>query len=218
MTETLTRLPDSISAGGHPAPEYGMCVMETVAYIAGEPHTDQPKCACRIITCFAIAINDAIPDDATRTRILGPLVWAIAGTRSTPEVEQKRAYMCADWALRQIAPLALDAAGLSEAAASLRKLPEIRDQASAGAAYDSATTLEESHISGAQWDTIIAAWDSVVTAATAASAAHNTCAMRAAMRAALAATSATQAVRYTKVSGIWEMCGEFIGRLCEVTA
>mgnify|MGYP007059429784 CR=1 FL=1 len=34
------------SSGAHDTREQGMCVMEAVAYIACEQHSDRPKCAC----------------------------------------------------------------------------------------------------------------------------------------------------------------------------
>lgn len=98
------RLPDAISHGKHVSPEQGLCVMETVAYIAGEPHTDRPACACPVITALAIAINDALPDDATRTRLLAPFVHKIVDTRLTTDVQQRRGFMLADFYYRILLP------------------------------------------------------------------------------------------------------------------
>ena len=36
-------------AGSHTGPEDGMCVMEAVAYFAGEPFSDHPACVSPII-------------------------------------------------------------------------------------------------------------------------------------------------------------------------
>jgi hypothetical protein len=34
-----------LKQGSHTAREYGMCAMEAVAWLAGEPHSDTPTCA-----------------------------------------------------------------------------------------------------------------------------------------------------------------------------
>lgn len=131
MNATEIRLPDAISAGNHASPSDGLCVMETVAYIAGEPHSDAPECACPVITRAAININDAMPDDATRTRLLGPLAFRIAGTKAPLDVMIKRAFIAADYAVRVFAPLTLDARGLHTEAAALRGLARIVDKRTA---------------------------------------------------------------------------------------
>ncbi|MEM8555703.1 MAG: hypothetical protein AAGF71_12870 [Pseudomonadota bacterium] len=65
-------------AGG--SVETGLCVMETVALIAGEDITDHPECACPVLTSYAIGLNDTLPDEE-RQKLL-PLAVMIAGTRS----------------------------------------------------------------------------------------------------------------------------------------
>lgn len=44
----------TLREGAHGSREEGMCVMEAVAWFAGEPHSDSPDCASPIITKFAI--------------------------------------------------------------------------------------------------------------------------------------------------------------------
>jgi hypothetical protein len=61
-------------------PKAGLCFMETVALIAGEPIGDHPECACPILTAYGIRLNDRF-SDADRQKLL-PLAWATAGTRS----------------------------------------------------------------------------------------------------------------------------------------
>ena len=39
----------TLSSGGHGGIDEGMCVMEAVAYVAGEPWSDAPACACPVI-------------------------------------------------------------------------------------------------------------------------------------------------------------------------
>lgn len=66
--------------GGHPSREKGMCLMEAVAYISGEPHTDHPICADQNIINIAIFLNDNILDDNKRKHLLEPFLWRIPGT------------------------------------------------------------------------------------------------------------------------------------------
>lgn len=53
----------SLSSGAHPTREAGMCAMEAAAYVAGEPHSDHPKCVCPVITQTLIRANDRMRDD-----------------------------------------------------------------------------------------------------------------------------------------------------------
>ena len=115
------------------------CVMDIVSYVCGyDKITDHPPCACPVLTSFAIRLNDSIQDDVLRTRLLAPLISSLAGSKSSPEVEQRRAYYFADRAVRLFAPLALEAKGYTEQAARLRALPEVVDSQTADAAADAA--------------------------------------------------------------------------------
>ena len=133
--------------GSHPSRKDGMCIMEAVAYVAGEKHSDEPACACPVISDFLRSWNDGIPDDARRTELLSPFVWRLPGTKATPEIEQRRVEMCLDWLVRENAPMALELVpDLVQYAQSLRGLPEI-----------TAATVGDSvaEIDSAAWD----AWD-----------------------------------------------------------
>lgn len=39
----------SLQCGSHKEAQKQFCVMEAVAYVAGEPHSDHPQCACPVI-------------------------------------------------------------------------------------------------------------------------------------------------------------------------
>jgi hypothetical protein len=84
--------------GKHDSREQGMCLLEAVAYLAGEPHTDRPACADPVITRLGHFVNDSA-SDSQRQELLGDLPWRIIGTKSTPQVECKRSFMAADWAM-----------------------------------------------------------------------------------------------------------------------
>lgn len=117
----------TLANGPHAENEQHMCAMEAVAYIAGEPWSDHPKCACPIISAFMRSWNDALPNDDERTRLLLPLIPKLVGTRSTPEIETRRATMAADWLIRVHTPDWLRLAKLESQAAVLEGLPEITD-------------------------------------------------------------------------------------------
>ena len=119
----------ALDAGGHSGPPDGWCVMEAVAYVTGEPWSDHPRCACPVVTRYAMRLNDRLTKDE-RQRLI-PYIVRIAGSRATREVEQQRAYLAATRAVKRFAPLALDARGLGEQAAALRALPDITDRRTA---------------------------------------------------------------------------------------
>ncbi len=102
------------------------CAMEAVAYIAGEPWSDHPACACPVLGVFMRAWNDGLPD-AERTTLLKPLIPRLVGTRASKQVEQRRATMAADWLIRVHTPAWLRLAKLTEQADLLASLPEITD-------------------------------------------------------------------------------------------
>ena len=124
MTYNTALLPDRLAEldsirllkGAH-KPDHEFCYMELVAYLAGEPHTDQPQCASRVIGAFVRPINDRMNNE--ERQLLKPYVVRTFGTAGTPEQESERAFMLADWAIHVAAPLALRAADLEEQAAKL---------------------------------------------------------------------------------------------------
>ena len=78
------------------------CVMAATSIVAGEEFTDRPKCVCPTITGALIVLNDSFgDDDVAREEALGHLPWIIIGTRGDRNHEQKRAFLFADWAVRE---------------------------------------------------------------------------------------------------------------------
>ena len=137
----------SLSSGSHEDFEKGMCVMEATAYVAGEPWSDHPKCACPVITSFMIAWNDNLPSDAERDRLLKPLIPDIVGTKSTTAIEERRSYMALDWLIRVHTPKWLDLVpALASHAKVLRDLEEIADLAGLSAAFVELLAAHDHHI------------------------------------------------------------------------
>src|SRR5271154_6715922 len=125
IAERWTKLKKlSLKAGAH-SPDSTFCVMEAVAFVAGEPWSDHPQCACPIIGAFLRSWNDSLPNDHERDRLLKPLIRDLVGSKSTKEVETKRALLCADWLIRVNTPAWLRLAGVTVHADALEALPEI---------------------------------------------------------------------------------------------
>ena len=70
--------------GHHRSPLDGLCAMEAVAWLAGEEHSDRPKCASPILTEFVKRLNDSSwSKDEDRTDALLPILPLMIGTRET---------------------------------------------------------------------------------------------------------------------------------------
>ena len=110
-----------------------MCAMEMVAWLAGEPHSDEPSCACPVIAAFTRACNDAMSDEA-RNRWLRPLVPLLVNSRSDTGVERARGYLAIDVLVRRIVPARLRRQRRDDAAELLAELPPIRTLAGIRAA------------------------------------------------------------------------------------
>ena len=122
----------SLTKGTHDAPEDGLCVLEAAAYIAGLPHSDHPPCVSSVIAAFLRRWNDDLPDDATRDRLLKPLIPAILKTAGSQEIERPRMYRILDWLARTNAPAWCDLVpALSDDSAAIRRLPPITSAATA---------------------------------------------------------------------------------------
>jgi hypothetical protein len=177
--------PLKLGRGSHDPPSNGLvnaCVMEAVAYVAGEPFSDRPECASPVITSFLVSWNDAM-DDVDR-QMLKPYIVRLVGTRTGKRHEEQRAWMLTDWLARECAPAWLRLAGLAgqaelleslaplTSAASARKAQPVldaarKDSAAAraaawAAAWDAAGAAAQAAAGAAAWD---AAWDAAGDAA-----------------------------------------------------
>ena len=112
--------------GSHHSPDEGVCLMEAVAWLAREPHSDEPKCVCPVLGAFGRSLNDCL--DVERRGRLKPLIPALVGTASDGHAEA-RGFMVMDWIVRTYTPAWLRLARLDTAADGLESLPEIADAA-----------------------------------------------------------------------------------------
>ena len=84
-------------SGSHkfPGPDGGTCINEAAIVAAGFEYksvssaADCPPCFSRVLSAYAITLNDRLPDDR-RQELLMPFVTRLAGTADTPEVERER--------------------------------------------------------------------------------------------------------------------------------
>ena len=105
--------------------------MEAVAWLAGEEHSAYPTCVCPVVANFVRELNDGLPDDATRTRLLTPLLARLVGSCATPTMKRRRALLAADWVVRHLSPTELGAMGLHPEASRLRELAPVANATSA---------------------------------------------------------------------------------------
>src|SRR5690349_401373 len=119
-----------------PNDEQQWCLLEAVAWVAGEPWSDHPQCVDPVLASFGRGWNDSLRTDEERTRLLTPFIPRLVGTRSTDDVQDRRAFMAADWAVRVYTPAWLRLAGLDERANALSMLNELASVESCRAAMD----------------------------------------------------------------------------------
>jgi hypothetical protein len=164
-----------LSCGAHRSIEQGVCALEAVAFIAGEPWSDHPQCVSNVIASFMRSWNDAMPD-ADR-QMLKPLIPMVVGTRTTTNDDQTRAWMATDWLARECAPAWLRLAGLTEHADTLEQLAPVlsartaaASQEKLNAAWDAAWDAAGDAAGYVAWDAVwdaarAAAWDAARAAA-----------------------------------------------------
>ena len=105
-----------LSHGSHDKFGPKLCVNEMVAFLAGEPHSDKPKCASPVLARYSMGLNDsrqAFRDELIRA------VPEMIGTRN-PELELARLeYLVFQVARRIVAPalqqIGVDATGVLQA-------------------------------------------------------------------------------------------------------
>ena len=139
-----------LRSGTHTSSSDGVSVMEAVSALAGEPWSNSPSCTSPVIAAYARSLNDWLPDDARQR--LKVYIPRLVGT-AEPELELRRAFACADAAVRVFAPLAFAAAGLVEEVAKLGALaPVDRESAeSARSAAESAELAARSAAASSAW-------------------------------------------------------------------
>lgn len=125
----------TLAAGRHAGPEAGLCALEAVAYVAGEPHSDQPACASPSLAAFIGTWSDHLPQGARDALIL-PLVPRLVGTRGSEVLERRRVALVLDWLVRTHVPAWFRLAKLNVEADELADKPALTDVADLAAWCD----------------------------------------------------------------------------------
>jgi hypothetical protein len=112
-----------LERGAHESFEQGVCIMEAVAWAAGEPHSDHPVCADPVIAAALRTLNDSLGDD--ERQVLKPYIFRVIGTKGSGALSLRRSWMALDWIVREYTPAWMELAKLTDDANALRALPEI---------------------------------------------------------------------------------------------
>ena len=111
----------TLDNGSHSRRTEGVCLMEAVAWYAGENHSDMPACVSLVLRRYGITLNDRLP--AERRQELKQFIPRLVGTAGDGLDEQRR----------QLASQALMVEWLPQWL-RLAKLDDLAAQAEAGAA------------------------------------------------------------------------------------
>ena len=112
----------------HFGPE--LCFMEMTAFLAGEPHSDHPQCACPVLTNFGISLNDR--SQAWRDA-LTPIVPLMIGTRNPALEAERLRYLIFNLVRRVVVPAIRPKVGdeLADAILAATNYESLRDAADA---------------------------------------------------------------------------------------
>lgn len=157
-----------IEPHSHPRRGTRLSVLELAAWLAGEPHSDDPVNVSPVLRVYARELAAGLDDD--RRQALAHRASKLAGTGAFDDrTEHRRSWLLADRLLRFHAPAWLGAAGLSESAQRLRHLTSIEADTQlvrgvhllGGAVATASRRLETTHrIAGEHVDVVEAlAWD-----------------------------------------------------------
>ena len=112
-----------LGEGLHAYRKDGMCAMEFVAYLNGEPHSDRPQCASPVLTSFVIRLNDHWNDK--ERQLLKPFLKRIIGTRDEKDAERARVLTMG--VANRVVPLLLKDQGLIKDAKAMRAAKTLND-------------------------------------------------------------------------------------------
>src|SRR5579885_1976853 len=109
-----------LRSGNHSSRDSGVCLLEAAAWMAGEEHSDAPKCVCPVLAAFGRSLNDAMGDEARQSLI--PLIPKLLNTRGAQELRFRRAEFLARSAVCEFLPIALEVAGDKKHSGRLRRM------------------------------------------------------------------------------------------------
>ena len=122
-----------LEAGKHKNSDDGVCLLELVSLLAGEPFTDHPGCVSPVLAGFGRSLNDELPDDK-RQRLL-PLAPRMIGT-ARDGMDEARGFLALDWLVRVYLPawlrLTPDLVADADALAGFRPITDLGSAAEVG--------------------------------------------------------------------------------------
>ncbi len=159
-----------LANGAHASRDAGVCLMEAVAWFAGEEHSDRPSCTSPVLAAYARIINDSLSQ--SERQLLVPLIPRLVGTVD-PALDVRRCQLLADRA-REFARCAWYAAAdaaryANHAAAHAAESAEYaKYAASTDAAHAAGYTADAAaYAKSAAWSAAAAWSDDAAAAATA---------------------------------------------------
>jgi hypothetical protein len=94
--DTLT-----LAHGAHKDRSNGLCLLEAVAWWAGEDHTDHPACVSPVLGQFGRNLNDVLPNG--KRQELRQFIPGLPGTAGDG-LDERRGYLALDWLVRTYLP------------------------------------------------------------------------------------------------------------------
>lgn len=143
MYEDL-KLP-KLSKGAHEAGSGELCIMEAIAFIEREPHSDSPECTSPVVAAFCRGVNDFM-SDADRQR-LWKFATRIAGTAS-PEYDRERGKYLGMKAVTVFAVEACEGKINAKLVGAMRNAKTLEDASSAAYAAAYAVASSAAHAGG----------------------------------------------------------------------
>lgn len=130
----------NLGIGTHDNPSEGLCLLEAVAYVAGEAHSDHPQCVSPVLGAYGRKLNDCLGNEDRQK--LKPFIVHMPGT-ADDGLDEVRGYIATDWVVRTATPRLLRAANHTALAERLEALALVKDKNTASAAEGEALRVRE---------------------------------------------------------------------------
>jgi hypothetical protein len=120
--------------------KHGLCAVARIVYACTGKVSDMADATCIAPTlrAYLIKLNDSLPEELRARLGSREIADRVLAADTSREAERRRAFLCADAAVRTFAVLALRSVNLDEPADELAALSPVTDEATANAAANSA--------------------------------------------------------------------------------
>lgn len=133
-----------LDRGSHIRRTDGVCLLEAVAWFAGEDHTDRPACTCPVLAAFGRTLNDRLL--TAERQLLRPLIPQLAGTRVPAATAWARCQVLVRGTFamsRDATVVALRERGWDDLAVQIEIMPVITDHDSAYCAQQTVCAVRD---------------------------------------------------------------------------